>query len=337
MKILSIVVPCYNSESYIQRCLDSLLEAECDDLEIIIVNDGSSDRTPEIADAYARKYSETVKSVHRPNGGHGAAINTGLESVSGAFFKIVDSDDWVSPNALKLTIEALRPYADGSLDLFISNFVYEKENKKHKKVMSFEGFLPQDRIFRWSEAGRFRVGRYMLMHALTYRTSLLKEIHFHLPEHTFYVDNLYAYTPLPKVKTLFYLNTDLYHYYIGRADQSVNEKVMLKRIDQQLKVNKLMAQEVCISNINDPKIRAYMLKYLEIVTTVSSIMALRANNAENLEKKKQLWMFLKDTDKAAYKKLRMGLLGIGLHLRGSIGRGIALSVYYTTQKIVGFN
>ena len=98
MKLLSIAIPCYNSEAYMGKCVDSLLEGG-DDVEIIIVNDGSADRTGEIAEDYVRRYPGIVKAVHQENGGHGAAVNAGIENAGGLFFKVVDSDDWVKKEA----------------------------------------------------------------------------------------------------------------------------------------------------------------------------------------------------------------------------------------------
>ena len=94
MKLLTITVPCYNSQDYLDRCMESLLVGG-EDVEILIVDDGSTDRTAEMADAYAQKYSAIVKVIHKQNGGHGSAVNTGIASATGLFFKVVDSDDWV--------------------------------------------------------------------------------------------------------------------------------------------------------------------------------------------------------------------------------------------------
>ena len=106
--------------------------------------------------------------------------------------------------------------------------------------MRYAKSLPEGRFFGWDEAKALGKTHYLLMHSLIYRTSLLRECGMKLPEHTFYVDNLVAFIPLPYVKTMYYLDVNFYRYFIGRADQSVNEKVMIGRIDQQIRVNKLM-------------------------------------------------------------------------------------------------
>lgn len=98
MKLLSVAIPCYNSEAYMSKCINSLLIGG-EEVEIIIVDDGSSDRTAEIADDYAEKYPTIVKAIHQENGGHGQAVNTGIKNATGLYFKVVDSDDWVNQDA----------------------------------------------------------------------------------------------------------------------------------------------------------------------------------------------------------------------------------------------
>ena len=98
MKLLSIAIPCYNSEAYMENCIKSLL-AGGEEVEILIVNDGSKDRTADIADEYERLYPSICRAIHQENGGHGAAVNAGLREATGTFFKVVDSDDWVNEEA----------------------------------------------------------------------------------------------------------------------------------------------------------------------------------------------------------------------------------------------
>ena len=156
MKLLSFAIPCYNSESYMKHCIESILPGG-EDVEIIIVDDGSTkDRTAEIADEYAQKYPSIVKAVHQENGGHGEAVNTGLKNATGLYFKVVDSDDWVDIDAYMKILEKLRQFKDegSQIDMVLANYVYEKEGAKHKKVMRQTGF-PKDRIFTWSDIKHF--------------------------------------------------------------------------------------------------------------------------------------------------------------------------------------
>lgn len=340
MKLLSIAIPCYNSQDYVANCIESLLPGG-EDVEILIINDGSKDDTARIADEYAAKYPTIVKAIHKENGGHGSAVNTGIEYATGLYFKVVDSDDWVKEDAYHAILSTLRELAGGeqTLDMLISNFVYEKEGEKRKKVMHYRHIMPQDRIFTWDECGHFRPGKYILMHSVIYRTKLLRECNLHLPEHTFYVDNLYVFEPLPYVRTMYYLDVNFYRYYIGRADQSVNETVMIGRIDQQIKVNKLMVDYMVEKrkSLVNKKMSGYMLNYLDIITTISSILLIRSGTDEALEKKKELLKYIKQKDHALYRKLRYGLLGNCMNLPGRVGRWISVEGYKISQHFFGFN
>ncbi len=338
MKLLTVTIPSYNSQDYLERCVESLLGGG-DDVEILIVDDGSTDRTGEMADSYARKYPGIVKAIHQENGGHGEAVNTGIRNASGLYFKVVDSDDWVDGEAYRAVLSTLHEISRGGkpLDMLISNFVYEKEGAKRKTVMKYTGMLPQDRVFGWDEAKHFHKGKYILMHSVIYRTQLLHDCGLELPKHTFYVDNLFVYVPLPYVKNLYYLDVDFYRYYIGREDQSVNEKVMIKRIDQQIKVNKMMVEAVDLWKLSNRKLRKYMFNYLEIITVVSTIMLIRSGTKENLEKKRELWKYLKEHDLRLFWRLRNGIMGHAMNLPGRGGRKISVAAYKISQKVVGFN
>lgn len=338
MKLLSIAIPCYNSESYMRKCIDSLLIGG-EDVEIIIVDDGSSDSTASIADEYAADNPTIVKAVHQENGGHGEAVNAGLRNASGLYFKVVDSDDWVNDQAYMKILETLRELAGGSpaLDMLISNFVYEKQGAKRKKVMSYRTAFPQNKLFTWNDVKFFHKGQYILMHSVIYRTQLLRDCELELPKHTFYVDNLFVYQPLPHVKTMYYLNVNFYRYFIGRDDQSVNENNMIKRIDQQILVNKMMIDSYDVFKIANRKLRKYMISYIDIITAISSIMLIRSGTEENFEKKQQLWEYLKKNNPKLYCKLRLGLLGRSMNLPGKSGRTVSVAAYKLTQKFFGFN
>lgn len=338
MKLLSVAVPCYNSQEYMKNCIDSLLEGQ-DLVEIIIVDDGSKDNTAAIADEYAAKYPDIVKAVHQENGGHGEAVNTGLRNATGRYFKVVDSDDWVNKEAYLAILDKLREITGGpqTLDMMISNFVYEKQGAKRKKVMRYKSYMPENKIFTWKEMGRMPVGKYILMHSVIYRTGLLRDCGLELPKHTFYVDNLFVYQPLPHVQTMYYMDVNFYRYFIGREDQSVHEDVMIRRIDQQLFVNRIMIDTIAGAKNIEKNIRRYMLRYLDIIMAVSSIMLIRSGTEENLNKKKDLWKYLKNADIRIYRKLYMGILGRGVNLPGGSGRKIAVEIYKVVQKLYGFN
>lgn len=338
MKYLSFAIPCYNSAEYMSHAIESIL-AGGEDVEIIIVNDGSKDETSRIAHEYEEKYPTIVKAVDKENGGHGDAVNTGLTYATARYFKVVDSDDWVDEDALKKILDVLRHMVNSKeeVDMVIANYVYEKEGAKHKKVVSYGNVLPEEQKFTWRDVGHFRVDQYILMHSVIYKTEMLKLSQLELPKHTFYVDNIYVYYPLPLVTSMYYMNVDFYRYYIGRDDQSVNEKVMIQRIDQQIFVTKTMIDMYQLSKIPNKKLRKYMINYLAIMMTVSSILAIRSKQPENLVKKKELWEYLRDRDFRVFIRIRRGILGQTMNLPGKSGRKISSLAYSVTRRLIGFN
>jgi glycosyltransferase involved in cell wall biosynthesis len=324
-----------------KKCIDSLLVGG-EAVEIIIVDDGSKDATAQIADTYQAQYPTIVKAIHQENGGHGEAVNTGLLHATGKYFKVVDSDDWVDATAYQAILKHLSKLEDAfqETDIFIANYVYEKVGVKKKRIIHYTKRLPEERLFSWDEMKNLRRGQYLLMHSVIYRTELLKNCGLLLPKHTFYVDNLFVYEPLPHVKNLYYLNVDFYRYFIGRDDQSVNEQVMIKRIDQQLLVNKRMIDYYVNhrEEISDNKVlEDYMQHYLEIITTVSTVLLVRSGTKQDLQKRKDLWRYLKISDQSLYVVLRKGVLGRLLHISGKYGKWVTVAGYKIARKLVGFN
>ncbi|MDR0848640.1 MAG: glycosyltransferase [Propionibacteriaceae bacterium] len=334
MKTITFAVPCYNSEQFMAKCLDSLLACASSDVEIIIVNDGSTDATEDIALGYARDGGGIVSVINQENRGHGGAINSALRVAQGKYFKVIDSDDFVEEAACHELLDALRTL---DIDLAITNYVYEKQGKKRKKVIHYENCLPQRRILTWDDVGRFGVGQYLLMHALTYRTAVLRDCGLELPEHTFYVDNLFAYVPMPQVRTLYYLNVDFYRYSIGVEGQSVAEKTMLKRIDQQIAVNQAMFSHVDIDAVDNVKQRDCLLHYLEIITSVTLILLVLAHTPEADVKREQMWAYIEKGYPTQYEFLCHGFPSRLLRNPGRVGRAVAVGMYQVARGLYGFN
>lgn len=329
MTTLSVIVPSYNAAEWMERCLDSVLAAGTEDLELLIVNDGSTDGTGAIADRYAAQYPHAVRVIHQANGGHGSTINAGIDAARGTYLKVVDSDDWVDPAALAELLGTLRGFAASArpVDLVFSNFVYEKVGRRRPRAVRYRNVLPRGRVFGWQDVGRFRTSQYLMMHSLVYRTQVLRDCGLRLPEHTFYVDNLFVYVPLPSVSTMFYLDVDLYRYFIGRPDQSVNERVMIRRIAEQLRVTRLLLG-VEVSRFElPPALYRYMLHHLQLVCVVSSTMLLRSGRAEDFARKVQLWRELRSDDPVVYRRLRRAPLVRLVHLPGRVGRQLSLAAY----------
>jgi len=227
-KILSVVVPTYNMEKYLNNCLDSFLyDKETKDLEILVVNDGSKDNSINIAKEYEEKYPNIFKVIDKENGGHGSTINAGLKVATGKYFKVVDSDDWVDSQAMKDLVELLK---NTEVDIVLNpyNQVYENSNKERlfatcnleeNKIYNIEDVLEEEKI---------------AMAATTIKTNLIKDNK--ITEKCFYVDVEYMFYCILNSKTILYNNNAVYKYRIGRIGQSVSINGFYKHREDHLKV-----------------------------------------------------------------------------------------------------
>lgn len=342
-KLVTFGIPCYNSAAYMDTCIQSIVDA-CSpgtDFEIVVVDDGSQkDDTAAKADAWAAKLPGIVKAVHQENGGHGAAVLAGLENASGMYYKVVDSDDWVDRDAVQALLADIRALNEKGevVDLFITNYVYEHVEDNTRKSVGYRGVLPEGRVFTWDEMTSFRPDQNLLMHSLLYRTEVLRDGGVPLPRHTFYVDNIFAYVPLPRCKKLFYRDVDLYRYFIGRQDQSVNEKVMVSRYRQQLRITKIMFESIHLfEEVKSEPLRRYMLNYLTMMMTISSLFGHMSEEPESNGLVEQLWDDLHAFDEKMYTHARHNVLCVFTNLPGKAGNSLGIFLYRIARKIFKFN
>lgn len=266
-KYLTIIIPAYNSEMYLERALSSLL-AYTEKLDIIIVNDGSSDQTKQIALTYQEKYPTGIRLLNKENGGHGSAINLALQQAKGRYVKVLDSDDYLAKKALEELLGLLAKFThnneypdliftDYTLEILKQNYrqtwseyssaeLYPKERDKKFFYIDnkLDHVLPKRQMFTWQDVKKWSFRDLLIMHTLCYRLDFLQEVNLHLPEGVFYEDNYYSLVPLQKVKTMYYLPVNLYMYYIGRPGQSVNLSKIIKNYQHQVKVIKAMAENL---------------------------------------------------------------------------------------------
>ncbi len=336
MKLLTVTIPCYNSQDYMAHCIESVLKGG-DRVEIVIIDDGSKDRTGEIADDYAERYPDIVKVVHQPNGGHGAGINAGLMNATGVYFKTVDSDDWLSEDFPRFLDALEECEKQGGVDLFVTNYYYDHADGKGNRSINFSNALIEGRIFTWNETKRFAIDQILMVHACTFRTEMLKKTGLLMPEHIFYEDNYMVYGNLPPVKRMYYMNTDLYHYFIGREGQSVQEDVMKRRYAHQFKATELCFTAFHFDEIENRKKRAYLRHELFIMFGISIVCA-RLNRTQEAERDVfDLWETYRVYDKkwADHFRYRTPLLFICIP--GTFGAAIVRLVYRIAHKVVRFN
>lgn len=338
-KLITFAVPCYNSAEYMGHCISTLLSVG-EDAEIILIDDGSTeDSTPEICDRYAEKYPNIVRAIHQENGGYGEGVNQGLRHAKGMYYKVVDSDDWLDIDALREVMVKLKELSEQKLDMMVCNYVYEHIEDDTRHTIQHRNVFPENTVFTWDDIKDFSVSQCLLMHSVIYRTEMLRECGVTLPKHTFYVDNIFIYTPLPYVRSIYYMNVDLYRYFIGREDQSVNKNIMASRIDQQLRVTKIMIDAHRIEDIYavSRKLGKYMKKYLAIMMTISNIFCELCNYEDKDEKRKDLWRYLQSRDEKLYKYIKWHCIWSFACIQNAVGRKTAVFLYKIARKIYKFN
>ena len=341
-KVVTFGIPSYNAEADLDHCVASILEGSgyAPDIEIIIVDDGSKDGTAAKAEDWVARYPGIVRAVHQVNGGHGIAVRTGLREACGTYYKVVDSDDWLDAAALSAMLTILRGFEERGqrVDLFISNYVYEKVHEGTHATIAYRHVLPRKRVFGWDEIGHFQPYQNLLMHSLCYRADVLRSHDLPLPPHTFYVDNIYAYVPLPNCRTLYYADIDLYRYFIGREGQSVNEATMVKRLDQQFRITRIMMEAYHLyDDVAEPRLRSYMMGYFTMMMAICSVFAKLSDRPGIDDDLQALWSDLRAYDERMYRKARHGVIGIGTNLPTRLGEKTTVGLYHLASRILKFN
>lgn len=335
MKLLSIVVCCYNSQDYMAHAIESLLRGG-EKVEIIIIDDGSKDKTPQIADDFKSRYPSIIKVVHQPNGGHGAGVQAGIREATGQFFKVVDSDDWVDDEAYQRMLKEIEEKGD-KVDLFVNDYTYYHGNDKGSTI-GFADKFPKDKIVTWKEVRRLRLSQNLLIHSCMFRTQILKDSDLHIPVHTFYEDDYCVYAPLRNVKTVCYVPVSLYCYFVGRAGQSVQKDVAIRRYKDYLKVAMACIKEY---NIYDYKKDKYLFRILyhelRIFITLGYVHTQMNKSKEARADLKAFQKEFKEVNPRLYKRIRYHSLVSPLVLPGFIGRFNAKFSYSVSHLFVPFN
>lgn len=335
-KLLSITVPCYNSQDYMENCINSLLVGG-NRVEIIIIDDGSTDNTGKIADEYAAKYPDIIKVVHQENGGHGEGINQGIKNATGKYFKVVDSDDTMSQDfpAFLDTLEQCEN--QGGVDLIVSNYYYVHTDGVGDRSISYSNALPKNKIFAWGETHKFSIHQMLTIHSCTFRLELMKKWLEPLPKKVFYEDNLMICKTLPHVKKMYYFPHDLYRYWIGRPDQSVQENVMKNRYTHQILVTEKSFEAFHIDDIQEPMLKKYLKHELFMMFGIS-IMFTRLNDTDNSDADlEQMWGNCKKHDYKWGRHFRHFTPLAVICIRGKFGRKLSTFFYRLANKIVRFN
>lgn len=336
MKLLTVTIPCYNSQDYMENCVNSLLIGG-EKVEIIIIDDGSKDNTGKIADNYAAKYPSMVKVIHQENGGHGEGINQGLKYATGTYFKVVDSDDTVSADFPEFLKKLEECEAQGGVDMVVTNYYYVHSDGIGDRSINYSNALPEGRIFEWQDTKSFLIHQLLTIHSCTFRTETMRRGGQALPKHVFYEDNLMVYKTLPNVHRMYYMNADLYRYWIGRPDQSVQQNVMSKRYHHQIFVTEKCFRSCHLDEITNPTLKKYMKHELFIMFGIS-ILFTRLNKTDETDAAiEKMWENCKAFDPKWGNYFRNRTLLWFICMPGAFGRNFSGMIYKIANKVVRFN
>ena len=243
-KILTIVVPSYNMEAYLGKCLDSLLVKDADGnvdgnlmqaLEVLVINDGSKDRTSEIGHSYQDKYPGIFRVIDKENGHYGSCVNRGLAEATGAFIRVLDADDYEDNAKFKDFLELLLSFeSDKRPEAVMTDYDYVLEDGKIEDVMHFD-ILPENKIFSFRNIDGIE-NYFFQNHNLTYRTDIPRSIDYRQTEGVLYSDSEWFIIPMTQVENVYYYPEVLVHYLMGREGQSVSVASMRRNFSMLLKV-----------------------------------------------------------------------------------------------------
>lgn len=245
-KLLTVVIPTYNMEAYLSRCLDSLIIDRnlLEKVEVLVINDGSKDRSSEIAHGYGEEYPETFRVIDKENGNYGSCVNRGLAEATGKYFRLLDADDWFNTESFKELVEYLE---NCDSDVVLTNY---SQRFVDKSILFNYSEFESGNIYRIDEIPVLKNG--LCMHALTFRLDLLKEVGLKHQEGISYTDIEYDYYPLTKADTLTYYSLDLYQYFIGRDGQTISNTSFLKNKKALMKVASRVAEDyVALNDVSD--------------------------------------------------------------------------------------
>lgn len=336
MKLLTVTVPCYNSQEYMRTCIDSLLQGG-ERVEIIIIDDGSRDQTGAIADEYAAKYPTIVRVIHQENGGHGEGINQGLKHATGTYFKVVDSDDKVSDD-FPLFLDKLAQCEEaGGVDLFVTNYFYVHSDGIGDRPINYSNVLPEGRIFTWQETKPFQIHQLLTLHSSTFRTELMRRSGKELPKHTFYEDNYMVYLPLPYVEKMYYMNSDLYRYTIGRPGQSVQEDITKKRYAHQVLVAELCFKAYHLDQVHQPRLKKYLKHELFMMFGIAIMFTRLNKSAESDAALTAMWENCRSFDKKYADHFHYRTPLFFITIPGKFGQNFTVFIYRLANKVVRFN
>lgn len=342
MKLLTIIIPCYNSEGYISNCLDSILIDRKELLDIIVVNDGSKDKTSLIAHQYADKYPNVIRVIDSDNHGHGGAINRGIKASKGLYIKTLDSDDSFNEDGLNRLLDMIDLHLkeDKLPDIYLSDY-YIKGNEKdpHRVVGNGKNNKHLDEVISFNDLAKLRSTDIYIIHMFTVKKELLEKNPISLLEHTFYEDNQYIYHLLSSADNLCYLSTPIYSYFVGRDGQSISIKNIDKNYLNQINVMKSIIDETKNNRYFEvDKAHRYHIRFMLRDSMILTLFHLYiVPNKEKNKSYNSYIKYFKNNSLKVYKDVKNHSILFFLLLIPSFLRGLVVKIGYKLfAEKVGF-
>ena len=290
-KIISFIIPSYNCDRYLSKCLDSFLnEQALDKIEVIVVNDGSSDKTEEIAYDYQSRYPEVFTVITQENKGHGGALNTGFKAANAKFLKPIDADDWVVKENLPAFVKALER-CDSDVVLTHHHTIDMTTGKTLKwktyPPTFYKEYTLDEIMNSWKSFDRS-----LTFHGICYRTDFYKQNALPLSEHIFYEDHEFATIPCCLAKSVTPFDMFIYQYRVGDSEQSVSDKNQLARLSHtEAVLMRLIKEQKILRSVKDAggakryyeqKAQGLLLSYFTTAALVDDDKKRGRKNSERL-------------------------------------------------------
>lgn len=285
-KLLTIVIPAYNMEKYLQRCLDSIIiESVMDKVQVLVVNDGSKDKTSEIAHQYENMFPQYIQVIDKDNGNYGSCMNIGLSLAEGKYFRTLDADDWYDTTNYEKFVDDL---SKTNADMIVCERCdyYEetgqiKNIKFNKDVVAYQD-LPFISKY-WNNDNFFILA---MIWGIVYKTEIVRNSGLHWDENVFYTDNEYNFWPLKLVQTIRFFPLPVYIYLLGREDQSVNSKIQKKNLHSYEVVANSMMDELNKTFDSNDEIKEVKLRFVNRILCpfYSNILNWNFNNFHAIDR-----------------------------------------------------
>ncbi|MBR6201070.1 MAG: glycosyltransferase [Spirochaetales bacterium] len=304
-KLLTIVIPSYNMQDYLPKCLDSLLISEkCfNKLDILVINDGSKDKTSEIAHQYENKYPNVFRVIDKENGNYGSCVNRGLAEAKGEYIKILDADDSFNTENFEKFVQYIQESRNNeeNVDCFINDYLMVNENDK---IVFFPKYpLKEKKLFSINDFPQKALSQHR-MQAVTYKVEILKKMNYSQIEGISYTDSQWVYQPMLHINSIKYFPSIVYNYLIGRVGQTVESNVYNKNFWMIIKcIKELIIFYTKSDFTNNPNSFNFLTNFLLLIikNTYANQLLSRTINSD-LSILNEFDMFFQQTNPALYKK-----------------------------------